>query len=626
MDNGFLQIVARLRGRGAGDQAGSMARQIREDDRLCVPIAAAGALPLLVALLQSNDKVTQAHAADALSALAKDDAIRQSIVEARAVPALVGLLRFGISVGKSNAARALAWLSEDASHRALIVAEGALAPLVDLLRSGTEDGKSYAVAVIGDLAQDVPTRAVIVKEGALPLLVDLLRSGTQRDKTNAAYAIGWLAQYAPTRALILSELALAPLVKMLRSNMDGGKSYAAFALAWLSEDLSARTLIVETGVMPPLVALLRTGTDDGKSNATLTISRLAQDAPTRTLIVKEGALTLLAKMLRTGNEDDKMNATRAMLWIAHDEPHRARILDADALPSLIALLSPSRASDLGAGKNVCGILEHLFVDARLRELVGQHGAAGTLAAAAYSRGCAWASEARTLLLVLCPTQEDSGRALMTMHLKCAELSAERDAAASSLESFASLAGPVAKGHDVVFCCTDGERIGGIRLLIARASPHYERMYLGGTESAIVEPDLDFSSAAHRAMLGQLHAMGNAVLPAKIEVRLELLSLAAKVRTGGGGGDGGGEEVAARVLERCKRGVVDSLCADNCLTVLLQLKPYTTEMPELFNAAITTVTRHVAEVLKQPEWHEFAKLYPESALAIMLYLYMSVNKL
>jgi hypothetical protein len=194
------------------------------------------------------------------------------------------------------------------------------------------------------------------------------------------------------------------------------------------------------------------------------------------------------------------------------------------------------------------------------------------------------------------------------------LNAERDA---KHLSDASLAGPVAKGHDVVFCCTDGERIGGSRLLISRASPYYEKLLLSEGEGGIIEPDLDFSSAAHRAMLGQLHAQGHAALPATIKVRLELLCLAAKVRGApSGGGEGGDEVVVARVLERCKRGVRDSLCADNCLTVLLQLKPCAAEVPEIVDAAHAVASEHIAEVLGQPEWKEFRKQYPEAALGIM----------
>jgi hypothetical protein len=172
---------------------------------------------------------------------------------------------------------------------------------------------------------------------------------------------------------------------------------------------------------------------------------------------------------------------------------------------------------------------------------------------------------------------------------------------------------------VVFGCADGERIGGSRLLLAHASPYYHKLLLGGMaegKKKIIKPDPDFSSAAHRALLGQLHALGHAALPAELDVRLELLRLPAKVRGAPSGGEGGGADAAARVFQRCERALRDSLCVDNCLAVLLHLKPCAAEVPELVDAAHAVVAEHVAVVLKQPEWKEFREEYPKAAMAIM----------
>jgi hypothetical protein len=388
---------------------------------------------------------------------------------------------------------------------------------------------------------------------------------------------------------------------------------------------------VEEGALPPLVVLLRSGTDDGKTNASAAISWLASDAPTLALLVSEGALPPLVALLQSGIEDAKATAASAIADIAQYAPTRSRILEAGALPPLIMLVSPSRAgTEVDAGSNACLALERLAADARLREKAEEHGAAGALAAAKHAPDCEWAEEAGAALRALCPTQDDAERAMGAMHLKSCALSAERelemaalhaqrDASAECFESLASLAGPVAKGHDVVFGCADGERIGGSRLLLSHASPYYEKLLLGGMVEGTsdVEPDPDFSSAAYRALLGQLHALGHAALPAELDVRLELLRLAAKVRGApSGGGEGGGADAAARVFERCERALRDSLCAGNCLAVLLHLKPCAAEVPELVDVAHAVAAEHVAVVLKQPEWKEFREEYPKAAMAIM----------
>jgi len=138
---------------------------------------------------------------------------------------------------------------------------------------------------------------------------------------------------------------------------------------------------------------------------------------------------------------------------------------------------------------------------------------------------------------------------------------------------------------------------------------------GKKGSRIIKPDADFSSAVHRALLDQLHAMGHAPLPASINVRLELLCLAAKVR----GAPSAGPDAAARVFKRCERVMRDSLCADNCLAVLLRVKPFVCSAAEavgLVDAAHAVVAEHVAEMVKHSMWLEFMKSYPESACEIM----------
>jgi extradiol dioxygenase family protein len=72
----------------------------------------------------------------------------------------------------------------------------------------------------------------------------------------------------------------------------------------------------------------------------------------------------------------------------------------------------------------------------------------------------------------------------------------------------------------------------------------------------------------------------------------------------------------RVFLRCERELRESLCADNCLAMLLHLKPCAAEVPELVDAAHAVAAEHVAVVLRQPEWKEFSEEYPKAAVAIM----------
>jgi hypothetical protein len=348
-------IVLRLQGAEAGERASAaaaLAEQALDDASLRQPIVAAGALPLLVALLRSA--AAQAHAADALAALAMNEAIRQPIVAAGALPTLVKLLRAGIAVSKANAAKAIGWLARDAHARTLIVDEGALTPLVDMVRSGSEGGTTHAA--------HHAMYCIVVDESPITL----------------------------------------------------GKSYAARALAELAQDAPTRTLIADRGAVPALVALMRSGSAEGKTNAARAVGWLAQDAPTRALIAGDGALPLLVGLMRTGSERSQMNAAAAIYWLALDEPLRSRIVDEGALPALIALVSPRRAcSDKSAGQIACLALHRLAADARMRELAEEHGVAGALSAAAHAPDCEWAVQASATLRELWPEHGDAERALGT---------------------------------------------------------------------------------------------------------------------------------------------------------------------------------------------------------------------
>ncbi|KAJ1624663.1 hypothetical protein T492DRAFT_881461 [Pavlovales sp. CCMP2436] len=507
------------------------------------------------------DRADQASAAAALAKQVEaNDATRTLILGAGALPLLMALLRAGTEDGKASAAGAILWLARDSPTRTLILSAGTLPPLVALLCDGTEQCKSGAAFAIAHLTKDAPIRTLLLEvptllgeASILPQLVALLRAGTEQGKENSAFAIATLAYGPPARTLLLGEGALSLLVALLRASTEHGKENAADAIGWFAKDPPTRTLIVEASVVPLLVALLRSGTVQSKVSAACAITWLANNAPTRALIMQAGALPPLVALLHVDNERGKAGAAVAISWLAHDPPTRKLIVKAGALPPLIALVSPSRACS-GA-----------FTE--------EHGAAGALAAAVHAPGCGWAEAARNTLHALCPTQGDAERALGDTHLENCNLRAKCDAFSECFASLASLAGLVEQGHDVVFRCKDGEEIGGSRLLLAHASPYYERLF-------------------------QLHVMGQAPLPASLDVWVELLCLAAKVR----GAPSAGPDAAARVFERCERAVRDSLCADNCLAFV--------------DATHAVVAENVAAVLKQPEWLQFARQYSDSAASVI----------
>ena len=111
----------------------------------CAAIAAAGGIPLLVALVANGAAGSQKMAAWALVRLAYDDDIRTAIAAAGAIAPLVALVTNGAAGGQEQAAGALRTLAyNNAANKAAIVAAGGVEALSALLANGSDFGKEYA--------------------------------------------------------------------------------------------------------------------------------------------------------------------------------------------------------------------------------------------------------------------------------------------------------------------------------------------------------------------------------------------------------------------------------------------------------------------------------------------------
>ena len=108
------------------------------------------------------------------SLAAKDGKV--AIAQAGAIPHLVALLESGDADGKASAAGALMNLASKDGMVA-IAQNGGIPHLVALLESGNANGKYYAAGALMNLASNADIRVAIAQAGAIPHLVALLESG-----------------------------------------------------------------------------------------------------------------------------------------------------------------------------------------------------------------------------------------------------------------------------------------------------------------------------------------------------------------------------------------------------------------------------------------------------------------
>ncbi|KAI7754974.1 hypothetical protein M8C21_005620 [Ambrosia artemisiifolia] len=168
-------------------------------------IAEAGAIPILVNLILSDDNITQQHAVTSILNLSIYEDNRELIMLANAVPSIVQVLRTGAMETRENAAATLFSLSLADENKMIIGASGAIPLLVHLLENGSKRGKNDAATALFNLciyqgnkgrAVRAGIIAVLVKMltelGVMTPLMELANNGTERAKRKANLLLGHL--------------------------------------------------------------------------------------------------------------------------------------------------------------------------------------------------------------------------------------------------------------------------------------------------------------------------------------------------------------------------------------------------------------------------------------------------
>lgn len=181
-------------------------------------IVAAGGLQPLLLLLRKEGEV-QDHAARAIMSLADCMEHQKQITVAGAIPAVVALLQSATAAVQDTAAGILGNLAiQNPANQAAIVAAGALPPLVALLLKGTSPAKEQACFALWNLACQNPDNQVAIEQAAaIKPLVTLLSKGSASLQEEAAGALMNLAAHPDNKRAIASAGAIEPLVEMVKS-------------------------------------------------------------------------------------------------------------------------------------------------------------------------------------------------------------------------------------------------------------------------------------------------------------------------------------------------------------------------------------------------------------------------
>ncbi|PPS06902.1 hypothetical protein GOBAR_AA13748 [Gossypium barbadense] len=168
----------------------------------------AGAIPVLVNLLTTDDVSLQEHAVTSILNLSifENKSPMMLAGASGAIPALVDLLQNGSTKGKKDAATSLFNLCIYQGNKGRAVRAGTITALLKMLTDSTNSMVDEALAILSVLASSHYAKVAIVKASIILVLIDLIRtelpkSGRKRPNRKLHHYWNILANYSTSNRI-----------------------------------------------------------------------------------------------------------------------------------------------------------------------------------------------------------------------------------------------------------------------------------------------------------------------------------------------------------------------------------------------------------------------------------------
>lgn len=238
-------------------------------------IADAGAIPILVNLLTTEDVTTQEHSVTSILNLSIYEHNKSLIMLAGAIPSIVQVLRAGSMEARENAAATLFSLSLADENKIIIGASGAIQALVDLLHNGSLRGKKDAATALFNLCIYQGNKGRAVRAGIIQALLRMLTDSRNCMVDEALTILSVLASNHEAKAAIVKAYSIPVLVDLLRSGLPRNKENASSILLSLCKrDPENLAFISRLGAAIPLMELAKNGTERSKRKASSLLEHL----------------------------------------------------------------------------------------------------------------------------------------------------------------------------------------------------------------------------------------------------------------------------------------------------------------------------------------------------------------
>nr|GEW01424.1 U-box domain-containing protein 11-like [Tanacetum cinerariifolium] len=261
-------------------------------------------IELLVRNLSSRSLEERRSALSDIRSLSKRSTDNRILLaEAGAIPVLVSLLNSEDSVTQENAVTSILNLSIYENNKGLIMLANVVPSIVQLLRVGTMETRENAAATLFSLSLANENKIIIGASGAIPALVNLLENGSTRGKKDAATALFNLCVYQGNKGRAVRAGVIVVLLKMLTDSSSCMVDESLTILSVLASHQEAKAAIVRASTIPLLIDLTRTGIPRNKENATsILLSLCKRDGDNLACISRLGAVIPLMELAKNGSE------------------------------------------------------------------------------------------------------------------------------------------------------------------------------------------------------------------------------------------------------------------------------------------------------------------------------------
>ncbi|CAN8239287.1 unnamed protein product [Cochlearia groenlandica] len=232
------------------------------------------------------------------------------IAEAGAIPVLVKLLTSEDNETQENAVTCVLNLSLYENNKELIMLAGAVTSIVQVLRAGTMEAKENAAATLFSLSLVDQNKIIIGSSGAIPALVNLLEKGSTRGKKDAATALFNLCIHHGNKGRAIRAGVVNPTMKMLTDPSSQGLiGEALMLLSVIAGDPDAKAAMLKAKGIPILIDLIQKDEPRNRENAAAILFSLCKrDNERMKTIGKLGGVVPLMELSRDGTERAKRKA------------------------------------------------------------------------------------------------------------------------------------------------------------------------------------------------------------------------------------------------------------------------------------------------------------------------------